>query len=291
MAAKKLIKKKKAASKSNGSVKKKKRSSRKPKIVTVGQATRAICGKEKSTAKTKARKKQELEDLRDNKISFVRNKGNLAARLQAEIDYIQDDQQRSLDYHYNRVDRNYKELVGPRIFRRWSEVGGWVQKRTDFWDNIKGRVLGELEEQIFQTRLKEITQIEKTKELFYEYLEPLRDKGGEILRDTETGKPRFALQLPTLEGMMRLVLMMSERQSILRGDVVSRSEEIHHGVFKVQETKINMDPIAQLSNLSEDQAHKFARALMAIKNPQLQGDFERLEQQTIVDAEVDDEPT
>lgn len=279
---KKLIKKKSDKKASTRKPKKleQKSSSRKPRkpsIKTLGQATRIVCEAEKPT---RARKQKEVLEKSTGKLVF---KSSMPARIQAEIDYIQDDQQRNLEFHYNRPDRNYTDLVKARMFRLWSEQGNWVQKRTDFWDSIKSRILGELEDQIFQTRMEEIAQLQVTKELFYEFLQPVRDENGEIVRDKETNKPKFALQLPSLEGMTRLILIISERQSILRGDVISRSEEIHHGVFKVEETKIKLDPIAQLSNLSEEQAHQFARALMAIKNPHLKEDM------GVIDMKDDDE--
>lgn len=280
---KKLIKKKstkKVSSRKPKKLEQNKGSSRKPrKITTLAQATRMVCETEKPS---RAQKQQEtLERQNNGKLVF---KASGEARIQAEIDYIMDDQQRSLEFHYDRPDRNYPALIKPRTFRLWSEQGDWVQKRADFWESIKTRVLEELEDQIFQKRMEEIGQLQVTKELFYEFLQPLRDEDGEIVRDEETGKPKFALQLPSLEGMTRLILTISERQSILRGDVISRSEEIHHGVFKVEETKIKLDPIAQLSNLTEEQAHKFARALMAIKNPHLKADMA-----DVIDVEADDD--
>lgn len=226
----------------------------------------------KPTTLVKARKK-----LKKKKISVkdtnekAYSKTIVEAKRRAEVDFVTDPEERTLDFHYNRPDRNYNKLVKLPTFKDWYQWGEWKQKRRMFWRELQNRTIGKLQDKFLAIRLKEVERLQIVEEGLFEYLMPMKDEDGNPLEDEETGLASFALPLGNMSQVASTMLAVMERKMLLRGDAIHRTEslggnkdegDIHlHAHVHTGDGTIN--------DITEEEAQKLARTLIKIRDPDL----------------------
>lgn len=151
-------------------------------------------------------------------------KSGLVLRNMAATDYITDPDGRSVRYHYERPDRNYR-VVAWATFREWSTADDWHGSRIRHWEAIEVRVRETHADEIYKRKVRDLDVIEEQLDLYRLFLQPLKDpRTGEELIDEKTGLPKLALELPRLDRFVTAYLKLHERGMLLRGDAIHRAE-------------------------------------------------------------------
>ena len=194
-------------------------------------------------------------------------------KRQAEEDYITDPNSNGIDWHYRRDDRSYTKACAIDTFRHWAKVGKWADRRVEYWEEIQTRLLAHIQDQLLQQRIKEVEDLHEIKSAVGEYLVPLRDDDGDIVRN-ENGLPKFGLEMPPLDKLVKVFLDLDLRIGLKTGDVTNRTETVNdkgdlsggHS-RRLLSTK---DPVSALMSIQPNEAKLMARQLLLDRNKSLE---------------------
>jgi len=188
-------------------------------------------------------------------------------RNQAATDFIVDSEGRSIRWHYERSDRIYMQTVSWRTFESWSIEDKWTERRVEFWQQMEQRVIAHYADRIFRQRLVEMGKLEELIEVYEPYLLPMKDpKTGEVLIDSDTNLPKFALKMPNLDKFAEMYLKIHERLMLLRGEAITRSESASRDHPPV--TAHTEDPVSAHPLLNRTEARVLAAALLEQRKAQ-----------------------
>lgn len=188
-------------------------------------------------------------------------------RNQGATDFIVDDEAHSIRWHYERTDRLYEKTVAWRTFEGWSIEDKWTDRRVEFWQQMEERVIAHYGDQLFQKRLEEMGKLEEFIAAYEPYLLPLRDKDtDEIIIDDKTNLPKFALDMPKLDKFAEMWLKVHERLLLLRGEAITRSEQVGS---ERRITAHTVDPVSANVKLSRSDAREMAQLLLRKKREQV----------------------
>ena len=184
-------------------------------------------------------------------------------RRHAGVDYITDPDGRSIVHHFTRDDREYRDQVSERQFRQWSTEDKWADRREQYWNEIETRMLDSLQDQILRVRFKELGEMQEDRSHLVEYMRPLRDKNGTVIRHEvgheHEGLPKFPLKMPSMDRFIKSILDLDERIMLKRGEAITRTETIGS---KTKVTATALDPVGSLMNLTREEARKLAQNLL-----------------------------
>lgn len=187
-------------------------------------------------------------------------------RRRAEREFLQDADGHTVDWHFE--NGGYKKYISIHAFRLWAQHDEWVTRRVDYWNRIQARLLDHLSDRLLQERIAELKTMREIRGAITEVLMPLRDqKTGEILRNPETGLPKFALELPTYDRVVKAFLELDLRIGLRTGDVTDRVEAVGAG-----ERSLLDDPVAQNVKLTTEEARLMARRLLLARHAHLKDD-------------------
>lgn len=208
---------------------------------------------------------------------------NKALRDLAEIDYVTDPEDRPLRYHYERADRDYKEIVAWTTYERWATEGRWVERRAWYFEQIKTRIIATRLDKLVEQRLSEIETLSEDVQLLHEWIRPLRDANGQVKRypdfDNEglphpfAGLPQYAVPFTRMEKAIAAFIALDQHLMLKRGEATSRSDNVN-GPARPSV----LDPQKMLSTVSKEEVQAMARALLLKRQPELL-------QQPVVDIE------
>lgn len=188
-------------------------------------------------------------------------------RSNAGVDYITDPDARSVEYWWNREDRPYKRAVTFNTFREWSTLDNWTSRREKFWLEVEDRVIAAKQHQIMMQRLKEVDELTEIRAPMMEYLQPLRDHEGRIVRHDDgelEGLPKYPLALPSMEKFIKALIDLDKHLMLKRGEATARSEQLG------QEGGGNpLDPVKTKASFSREDVRALSRYLLTMRQPEL----------------------
>lgn len=201
-------------------------------------------------------------------------------RRQAEEDYITDPDSNSIDWHYKRDDRSYKKACAIDTFRHWAKAGKWSERRIQYWEEIQKRLLAHIQDRLLDQRIKEVEDLHTIKSAVGEYLNPLIDDDGEVIRNEETGLPKFGVEMPSLDKLVKVYLDLDLRIALKTGDVTNRTETVTaNGEEGPRGRLLNSgDPVSNLMNIQPHEAKALARKLLLDRNARLDEDIIDMEE-------------
>lgn len=190
-------------------------------------------------------------------------------RRHAGVDYITDPDGKSIEWHWQREDREYSKSISLVQFNKWATQDGWVPRRDQFWTDIETRTLEGLGDKILQERLRELEVMTEARSYMTEYMMPLKDSAGQVLRHPtmtksgevhpQAGLPVFPLELPRLDRFLKALLDLDERVMLKRGEAITRTETVGS---KTKLTTTALDPVGSLVNISREEARRLAQHLL-----------------------------
>lgn len=214
-------------------------------------------------------------------------------RLLAKIDYVTDPEDRSVHFHYERTDREYK-LVALRTFEQWATEDGWIPQRALYYREIERRIIIDRLDKLVEQRFRELDELSEDMRLLHEWVTPLRDKDGNVRRHTSMieevdvktgtfsrrpnpydGLPMYALPFESMEKLIGAFLKLDERLMLKRGDATTRTETTEAGSLGRPSV---LDPQTLITKPTRDEVQAMARALLFKRQPELL-------QQTVIDVE------
>lgn len=201
-----------------------------------------------------------------------RSPGSADLRRRAERDFLQDADGRSIDWHFERGE--FAKYISVHTFRAWAKEDGWDGRRVEYWKRIQARLLEHLSDRLLQERIAELKTMREIRGAIVEVLMPLRDEKGEILRDEVTKLPKFGLELPTYDRVVKAFLDLDLRIGLRTGDVTDRVESVGSG-----ERSIIDDPVAQTVILTPAEAQLMARKLLMARHSHLKEDAIDMEEE------------
>lgn len=194
------------------------------------------------------------------------------ARLQAFRDYVTDPELRGRDATYRRPDRNYPEIVTQKRWRTWFEEDNWHEERELFWEQAQEKLLARMEERQVEQHFRELTDLGTIKENLIEYLMPIKDEDGNVIRDEKTGLPKFPLELGRTDQVAKLYLAIQEREREYRGDLIHRTDIIARArreQAEKKESEAEGEERSRFGRLEQEHLSKLARMLLTSRNPKL----------------------
>lgn len=144
-------------------------------------------------------------------------------------EFLCDPDMRTVDYHHGREDRPWRKIVSLTVMKRWATEDRWFERRRDFWQQIQDRILSAQKHDIVTRRLAEIKRFEETRDALGEYMQPLRDRAGNIRRFPELndkGKPHelaglaiFPVEMPKLDRLVKSIIELDRHVMLKRGEI------------------------------------------------------------------------
>lgn len=220
--------------------------------------------KEERTAKKKKKRSssKKLMASSGGKTKLIRIR-ILTLKRQAEVEFITDPEERSVDWHYYRDDRDYTDVVSVETFRKWAQKRRWVEKRKKFWEDVEADTLEKLKDKIVKQRVVELRKMESARSYMEEYLFPVSDSDGNVMRDEATGLPVYGLDLPSYDRFVKMWLELDDRIAMKRGEVKTRTEMMDDGSRKVSVT--SLDPAGSIKQMTRSDIRGLAKAMIAKK--------------------------
>jgi hypothetical protein len=204
-------------------------------------------------------------------------------RHQSMIDYVTDPEARSLEWHYNRPDRDYKAYLSDRTFSQWAAADGWRDKREVFWQRASLRVLEQEQDRIVKQQREELAQLAKVRDHLVQHLMPLEDDDGGIMvypDEYENGDPHPLAGKPVLPYVMqsydkaiKAYLEVDQRIMLKRGEVTQRTEGVALANAEGEATTSPLNPTTRTSaahNFTPEQVRAMARTLLRQQQPNLE---------------------
>lgn len=213
------------------------------------------------------------EELEEASAVAVRPKGTIptrdieALRRMAATDFIADPDNRDVQFHYDRADRIYSQVVPLTKFQYWAAHDKWIPQRRRYWEGIEARVREHMADQILRSRLRDLRFLEESLKVYEELLLPLRDEHGAIRRNETTGAPVFAMDLPSLDKGITMYLKLHERVLVLRGDVTARTEQLKP--IAEPGAEVERAPRKIMPKMSREDARAMARGILQQREPAL----------------------
>jgi hypothetical protein len=233
-------------------------------------------------ARKPARKpvKKALAKVAKKKSTKKRN--SLTAELirRAETTFLKDEEAHSVDWHFKEGD--YEKYVSLDTFRSWSTKFRWVPRRIEYWEGIQQRLLNHLADQILDQKIKELGAMTEVKDTIVELLQPLKDSNGKIQRDPATRLPKFAVDLPPYDRLVKAFLDLDMRIGLRTGEATSRIDTVGHKADADAGTTrqlLSPEESSGLMKITPDEAKSLARKLLMERNEHLEDD--------VIDAEYE----
>lgn len=181
-------------------------------------------------------------------------------RRQAEVAFVKDPDNHTQEWHFE--NGGYRKYISFSLYKGWVYNDKWVDKRVQYWRNIQNRVLSHLADKILDKKLEELNEMQIVRDALVETLMPLRDEDGKVIRDKKTGMPKFAIELPPYDKLMKAFLDLDLRIGLRTGEATSRIDTTGGSLG-------TPDPVASLVKLSKPEAEMLARNLLEARNKQL----------------------
>lgn len=243
-----------------------------PKKTTTRKKTSKKATKKKTPAKKASTKQRRGRSLaRTEPAKYYLKESDI--RRQAAIEFITDEQARSIVFWYERADRPYRDLVSLSAFRQWAATDEWRQRRDAYWRELEDRILKERQKGQVIERLNEIERLSEDRDAMMEFLRPMRDENGNVLRYPETyanglphpmaGMPRYPLEMPRLDQMIRALIELDKHLMLKRGEAVSRTEETN------SESDNRQSPLREAGGLSREDLRAMAIETLRRNQPEL----------------------
>lgn len=212
-------------------------------------------------------------------------------RLQAAQDYITDPDGRSVRFHYERDDRDYRGAISIAGFERWSKEDRWTDRRQQFWEEIEVRMLTHIRDEILQARFERLGKMKEAVAYMEEYMVPLRNADGSVRRYPDShpdypGLPMYPLKMPSMEKFVRMIMELQDQIRLDSGEAVTRSETISSGKTKVSVTAL--DPVTSMMTIKPEEARRLAQGLLRDRFAKQMEDAAALDGEVVAaDAERD----
>lgn len=193
-------------------------------------------------------------------------------RQSAAGDYITNPDSISIERLWERDDRAYKRTVSIRTFKNWAVEDDWARRREQFWQEIEARIIESHKHRILVRRLQEIDELTEVRDYMSEYLVPLKDENGQVRRHADgdlKGLPMYGLKMPSLDRFMKAFIELDKELMLKRGEATSRTDNIGEDGEPVLPRVNALDPVAQRLNLSREDMHMLAKALLHRRQPEL----------------------
>ena len=236
----------------------------------------------RSTAPTKGKLKRTKAIVRVNAKSagkkdaaLVRNAPKLSygmLRELARVDYAQDQTKSTIPELWARDDRQYKKLVKLHTFTEWAKLDQWVALRKEYWREWQKYSLNELLKDLSRSIMAELRMTNAMISPLEEYMQPLTDSDGNILRhgtDHEfAGLPVYPLKMPSMKDVGSMLLKFYQHRATtvqIAGAVQPQTGEAEGETPLVAA----FDPVSQNVDLSPEQIAVMARALLEAEQPDL----------------------
>lgn len=206
-------------------------------------------------------------------------------RMLAKIDYVTDPEDRSLRYHYDRDDREYKDSISFDRFKEWSAADQWVESRAAYYAEIENRIIASRLDRLMEQKFREMDELEEDLKYMREWVTPLRDQYGNVRRyplhrkvgdpkkgtfRTEmhpfAGLPMYALEFKSMDKLISAFLKIDERLMLKRGDATSRSESSDTSPTRPSV----LDSEKMLTTVTKEEREAMAKALLFQRQPELQ---------------------
>lgn len=206
-------------------------------------------------------------------------------RMLAKIDYVTDPEDRSLRYHYDRDDREYKDSISFDRFKEWSAADKWVESRAAYYAEIENRIIASRLDRLMEQKFREMDELEEDLKYMREWVTPLRDQYGNVRRyplqrkvgdpkkgtfRTEmhpfAGLPMYALEFKSMDKLISAFLKIDERLMLKRGDATTRSETSDTSPTRPSV----LDSEKMLTTVSKEEREAMAKALLFQRQPELQ---------------------
>ncbi len=194
------------------------------------------------------------------------------ARKIAASEFITDSDQHTISWHHGREDRPWNTLISMRGFQGWAASDSWLDKREAFWNEVETKLLHARAEQLAIQRLREIDEMSSARDYMQEYMVPLRDSHGDVMRYPETtkdgdrhefaGLPRYPLELPRMDQFVRMFLDLDKQLMLKRGEVTERTQNVDKQLEPI-------DPVANSLSFSREDLQAMARLLLHKRQPEL----------------------
>lgn len=189
-------------------------------------------------------------------------------RRQAAIDYITDPESRSVQFHYNRKDREYSSLTGFDSFSAWSKADSWGPRREQFWADMERRVFQAHQDHMLKLRMEELQVLMELRHEAMQFIKPVTDDDGNVVIDPDTRFPRYRVEPGKYHQMVEAYLKLDERISVRRGEATQRAETITREEGENAGSKALSavdDPVGRKLNYSKEEIKAMARAVIREK--------------------------
>lgn len=197
------------------------------------------------------------------------------ARHLAGVEVITDPDQHAVLWHYARKDRPWSTIATEAKFASWAIRDKWLDRRSLFWREVEERILRDRAEKYAMQRVTEIEKLVRVRSYLDEYLEPLRDAKGVVVRYEEghelAGLPKYGLEMPKIDRFIRAMLDLDQQIMLKRGEATTRMVAETNPDGAPARMTSALDPLSQRANLNQSDLHAMARALMKKAQPSLQG--------------------
>lgn len=168
----------------------------------------------------------------------------------------------------------YAEHIGKEAIRKRAADEGWHDAREKWWQAAEVKLLEKIQDEYLKERVAEMRTLRRAFDALAECALPLTDKKGTVLRDIETGLPRFALPFRSQEQVLRAMLLVQERSMLLRGEAIMRTEsaikdkqadhvEAEDPTFAALAGRVNFSP-NELRSLAREFLRKREEALATL---------------------------
>lgn len=198
----------------------------------------------------------------------------------AETAFIKDENGQGVDWHFHNGD--FEKYVSIDTFRSWSKKGNWIKRRIEYWESIQTRLLDHLSDKILDQKIQQLGELHEVKDAVAEYLKPLRDpKTNKILKDEKTGLPKFAVDLPPYDRLVKAFLELDNRIALRTGEATERIDVDVNEAKNQNEGRrlLSQDEASNLMRITPEEAQQMARQIVMSRSEHLQDD--------VIDAEFE----
>lgn len=205
-------------------------------------------------------------------VALARQPRGAEVRQRGAIDYITDPDHRGIEAVWREC--GYEALgVKLSTFEAWARTDAWAPRRQSWSRQIEERILTRVADQAIADRWSEYQRIRDALSYAAEYIEPLRDERGQVMRHPFTyddgtphpmaGKPMFGLAMGKMHEHTKMVVDLIKTSAMLRGDVTQRSEHITRDATRVE----GEEPGTVGVTATREELHSIAKALIEAKDP------------------------
>lgn len=129
----------------------------------------------------------------------------------AEVAYITDDQQRSLEHWWSQLGA---KVIALPVFMKRAQAAKWTQRREKYWQQVTDAILRKSKHRAIHDRVRGLQEIQKVRDNTLELIQP----------KIVDGQKFYKVQPSTYEGMARVFVILDQHLSGERDGILSMIE-------------------------------------------------------------------